>query len=95
MGVRRLLASAGVGGAIALSVIALAQAASAHAPVSVVGILSCPPGAPAPATGYRCLSSYSTEAQCDAGVLRNINATPATHGYCLSSAGRWWGYVNY
>jgi hypothetical protein len=96
MAVHKLLATAGVGVVIALGIVATpAQATPVHVPVSDVRILSCPPGAPTPKPGYRCLSSYSTEAQCDAGVLRNIEATPATRGYCQSSAGRWWGYVNY
>ncbi|MFI2428442.1 hypothetical protein ACH5A7_30885 [Streptomyces sp. NPDC018955] len=96
MAVRKLLASTGAGVAIALGVItAPAQATQAHAPVSNVGILSCPPGASAAAPGYRCLSLYSTEAQCNAGILRNIEATPATRGYCRRSGVSWWGYVNY
>ncbi|WP_049578432.1 hypothetical protein [Streptomyces sp. SBT349] len=92
MAVRTLLASVGVGAALALGTM-VAPAQAAPAPASDVGSLSCTaPITPAP--GYRCLSSYDTEAQCDTGVLRHISATPATSGYCASAAGSWWGFVN-
>ncbi|MFB6643332.1 hypothetical protein ACFCYF_39595 [Streptomyces chartreusis] len=96
MRIRRFLASTGLGSVLALGVMgAPVQAAPAPAPASNsgVGILSCPPGAPAARPGYRCLSPYSTEAQCNAGVRRNIEVTPATSGYCVRS-GQWWGFVN-
>ncbi|QEV16711.1 hypothetical protein [Streptomyces alboniger] len=105
MAVRTLLASAGLGAALALGAVAApAQAAPAQsaptrsapaqASASDVGILSCPPGAPRPRAGFRCLSPYSTEPRCDAGVLQHIIATPANEGYCQRSGTTWWGFVN-
>jgi hypothetical protein len=95
MVVRKLLAPAGLGAVLALGTMA-APAQAAPAPMSAVDvvILSCPPGAPAAEPGYRCLSSYSTQAQCVDGVARHIAATPATSGYCDPGSGRWWGFVN-
>ncbi|MFG2641256.1 hypothetical protein ACGFYP_09855 [Streptomyces sp. NPDC048370] len=97
MMVRKLLASTGVGAALVLgAMVAPAQAAPAPARVSDVVILSCPPppASPAPRAGYRCLSSYSTEAQCNTGVQRHIAATPATSGYCQRQGSSFWGFVN-
>ncbi|MBT2440699.1 hypothetical protein J7E93_11385 [Streptomyces sp. ISL-36] len=102
MMVRTLFASAGVGAVLALGAMAApAQAAPAastpgQASVSDVVIMSCPPPptSPAPRAGYRCLSSYSTEAQCNTGVQRHIAGTPATSGYCQRSGASWWGFVN-
>ncbi|MFE3096695.1 hypothetical protein ACFXG1_23065 [Streptomyces sp. NPDC059248] len=97
MAVRKLLAGAGVGAVLAFGVlVSPAQAAPAQAPAPVpdVGILSCPGGEPPASPGYRCLSPYTTLAQCQAGVERNIAVTPATSGYCQSYNGRWWGFVN-
>ncbi|MFB7371091.1 hypothetical protein ACFC0D_14745 [Streptomyces sp. NPDC056222] len=107
MVVRTLFASAGIGAALALGAMAApaqaapAQAASSQASpsqasASDVVIMSCPPPptSPTPRAGYRCLSSYSTEAQCNTGVLRHIAATPATAGYCQSKGSSWWGFVN-
>ncbi|QFZ18365.1 hypothetical protein [Saccharothrix syringae] len=93
MVVRKLLVGAGMGAVLALGT-AAAPAQAAPVSVSDVVILSCPPGAPTARPGYRCLSSYATEAQCDEGVKRNIAATPATSGYCTGYPGRWWGFVN-
>ncbi|AZM51667.1 hypothetical protein DMA15_02950 [Streptomyces sp. WAC 01529] len=105
MAVRTLLTSVGVGAVLALGAAAVpAQAAPAQSvpgqsvPTRVSGpdavVLSCPPGAPRPRAGFRCLSPYSTESRCDAGVLQHINATPATRGYCQRAGSTWWGFVN-
>ncbi|QDY76259.1 hypothetical protein [Streptomyces qinzhouensis] len=105
MMVRRLLAGVGAGAVVAFGAMAVpAQAAQAKgaqvtqvAPAAVpdVGILSCPSGAPAAAPGFRCLSSYLTNADCIRGVARNIEVTPATEGYCTYYNGRYWGFVNH
>ncbi|MGW6568277.1 hypothetical protein [Streptomyces sp. NPDC054975] len=95
--VPKLLAGAGAAALLALGAMAApAQASPAQAQGSDVVILSCPPPptSPAPRAGYRCLSSYSTEAQCDTGVLRHIAATPATSGYCQRQGASFWGFVN-
>ncbi|MEW1549191.1 hypothetical protein [Streptomyces tsukubensis] len=105
MVVRRLLAGAGVGALVAFGALAVPAQASqvqaapvaqvAPAAVPDVGILSCPNGAPAAAPGFRCLSSYTSEAECVRGVARNIEVTPATQGYCTYYNGRYWGFVNH
>ncbi|MFJ8668473.1 hypothetical protein [Streptomyces sp. NPDC093600] len=92
-----LFASAGVGALLAMSAMAApASAAPGQASVTDVVIMSCPPPptSPTPRAGYRCLSSYGSEAECGAGVRRHIAATPATSGYCQRSGGSWWGFVN-
>ncbi|MET9434007.1 hypothetical protein [Streptomyces sp. NPDC006551] len=97
MMVRTLFASAGVGAMLAVGAMAApASAAPAQASVADVVIMSCPPPptSPTPRAGYRCLSSYWSEAECDAGVRRHIAATPATSGYCQRSGASWWGFVN-